>query len=322
MSAETALRQEDDLRHPPAEPGGKARDSLFWQVTLPEQRLAVQVYLFLSGSGRAGYHIAVWGEGADAPIAYATGSGSIGGDLDDAEVDGLHLRQGEDLRTASLTVRRAGVELDLRFDALHDAFTFRDNPDGLPVWFAANRMEQTGRVTGELRLSSPDEKSGRRVIPLDTIGHRDHSWGPRDWSAPQHWKWFVAYTPDGRLAVNGWIWIARGTWGFGGYVLRDDELSPVSFIDVSEATFDDDGGQRLLDAVVVDLDGRELHVRLESFGMLELPDARSGTIVLEAAVTATLDGEKASGQYECEWPSDYFDRSFGRDSERPVGAKP
>ena len=61
-----------------------------------------------------------------------------------------------------------------------------------------------------------------RTIEFDRIAHRDHSWGARDWGAPQHWKWLLAHTPSGR-ALNAFIWIARGEWGFNGYVLRDGE---------------------------------------------------------------------------------------------------
>ena len=68
--------------------------------------------------------------------------------------------------------------------------------------------------------------SGRR-IEWDRMGHRDHSWGVRDWGVPQHWKWFVAYTESGR-AVNGWIWIAKGEWGFAGYTVRDGVTYPDS----------------------------------------------------------------------------------------------
>ena len=57
------------------------------------------------------------------------------------------------------------------------------------------------------------------------MGHRDHSWGVRDWGVPQHWKWFVAYTESGR-ALNGWIWIAKGEWGFAG-IRRPRRQSPI-----------------------------------------------------------------------------------------------
>ncbi|BBZ74822.1 hypothetical protein MANY_01590 [Mycolicibacterium anyangense] len=63
-------------------------------------------------------------------------------------------------------------------------------------------MEQTGRLRGHITV-------GSRRVELDGLGHRDHSWGVRDWAVPQHWKWFVVYTPAG-FAVNGWIWIAKG----------------------------------------------------------------------------------------------------------------
>ena len=171
------------------------------------------------------------------------------------------------------------------------------NPDGLPAWFAADRMEQTGRIRGTLRAAG-------REIRLDGLGHRDHSWGVRDWRAPQHWRWFVASTPSGRV-VNGWTWIARGTWGFAGYVLRDGRPVPVARID-GEPDLDGALRQRGLIATVHDVEGGTTLVELDVFGLLELPDERSGTVVLEGACRARIDGEAGTGQLEAEWPAEYL----------------
>jgi hypothetical protein len=291
------LSAADDLRHRPA-PGGRMRDSLFWQVVLPDEELAVQLYLTVTGTGRAGYQASVWGT---QPLAIERASGRLDDDADftDLRLAGLTVRHGEPLRAASVALRGDQLQLDLAFDGLHDAFSYHENPDGLPAWFAADRMEQTGRVAGVLRF-------GGREVRLDGLGHRDHSWGIRDWRLPQHWKWFVASTGSG-TAVNGWIWVARGEWGFAGYVLRNGRVIPVSRID-SAATYGEGLRQRTLTAVLHDVDGGATRVELDVFGVLELPDERSRTVVREGACRARIDGEAGGGQFEVEWPAEYLEQ--------------
>ena len=296
---------DDDLRHRP-EPGGRMRDSLFWQMAMPDERLGLQVYLYLTDRGRAGFNVAVWGPD-EQPVALDLGGGTVPDamDLDDFTLEGLHVRQPELRRTAEVTYASADVRLEYRFEALHDAFSYRSNPDGLPWWFAANRLEQTGRVSGFL------EVAGRRIEWDRRVGHRDHSWGTRDWGVPQHWTWFVAYTDSGR-AVNGWIWIARGEWGFAGCVVRDGDTVPVARIEHA-ATYYEDMTQRRLEATLVDTAGGRTAVTFDRFGLVRLPaNPRTGTEVWEAACDATIDGEPAAGQWEAQWPGPYVQYLAGR----------
>ena len=48
---DSGLRPTDDLRHRPVA-GERTRDSLFWQLTMPEHELGMQVYLYLTGTGK------------------------------------------------------------------------------------------------------------------------------------------------------------------------------------------------------------------------------------------------------------------------------
>lgn len=289
----------DDLRHRPS-PGGRMRDSLFWEMIMPEEQLGFQAYLYLTGSGKAGFNVAVWGP-QKAPLVLELGHGEVSGDmdLDDFSLDGLSLIQPELRRTATLRYESPQVRLEFDFVALHDAFSYRQNPDGLPGWFAENRLEQTGWVKGFL------EFSGRRIA-WDRIGHRDHSWGNRNWAVPHHWKWIVAYTPDGRRIVNVWIWIARGEWGFGGYVVRDGELVPIATVR-QRAAYDEAMMQSRFEGDIVDTRGGVTRLELDRFGLLNLPsNPKAGTSIMEAACTAMIDGCDGGGQFETHWPTEYL----------------
>lgn len=297
--ATTVFEPHDDLRHRPPE-GQKMRDSLFWQMILPDHQLGFQVYLFANERGKAGYNVAVWGQGEE-PLALELQLGDIPpeADFDDFAFAGLELRQPELRRTAELRYESEAVSLAFDFTALHEAFSYHRNPHGIPHWFATNRFEQTGHVTGVLEV-------GGRRIELDRIGHRDHSWGHRNWGYPHHWKWFIAYTESGRI-VNGWIWIAQGEWGFAGYVVRDGE--PIPVVDIkAHASYHDDMTQRSLEAELTDERGGVTRLEMESYGVVKLPsNDRFGTIIMEAACRATVDGEAGAAQFETHWPVAYLE---------------
>ena len=294
----TLFSSRDDLRHRAPE-GVRMRDSLFWNLILPEQELGLQVYTFVNHRGRAGYNVCVWGAGVAPIVLQHLGQVGPEADFDDWQLAGLEVRQPELRRTATVRFAGDGVRLDYRFTAVHDAFSYHQNPGGLPPWFAANRFEQAGRVTGVL------EVHGRR-IEFDHIAHRDHSWGVRDWGAPQHWKWLLAHTPSG-AALNAFVWIARGEWGFNGYVLRHGEPVAIAHIDQREE-YDDRMDQRRLDAELHLVDGTSTSLTLEAFGAVRMPhDDPFGTVIIEAACHATIDGEPGGGQFETHWPLAYLD---------------
>jgi hypothetical protein len=299
-STETSVfADHDDLRHRVPE-GQRMRDSLFWNLIVPEEQLAMQVYLFVSHRGRTGYNVCVWG--ADGELALEQHMGEVGpeADFDDWSHAGLSLRQPVVRRTAELRYQSARVKLEYDFEALHEAFSYRQNPGGLPHWFAQNRFEQAGRIRGSLDVD------GRRV-EFDRIAHRDHSWGPRNWGYPHHWKWLLAHTPSGR-ALNGFVWIAEGEWGFNGYVLRDGRPVAIDRFVRQHAEYDDDMNQTSLVAEILDVGGATTALTLDSFGVVKMPhDDKMGTIIMEAGCRATIDGEEGGGQFETHWPIGYLE---------------
>lgn len=290
----------DDLRHR-ARAGGRARDSLFWEMIMPDEGLGFQAYLYLSGNGKAGFNVAVWGPDPNKQaLDLAQAEVPDGIDLDAFSFEGLTLTQPVLRRTARLQYESAKVKLDFNFAALHEPFSYKQNPDGLPDWFAINRFEQTGWVTGFLEF-------GGRRIEWSRVGHRDHSWGVRNWGMPHHWKWIIAYTPDGERIVNGWIWIAKGEWGFGGYVVRNGEMLPVSHIK-HHAEYTDEMLQRRLLADLHDTRGGVTRLEMESFGVVKLPtNDKMDTIIYEAACNVSIDGHAGAGQFETHWPKKYLE---------------
>lgn len=77
---------------------------------------------------------------------------------------------------------------------------------------ASEHYEQVGDVVGTIALNS-------RTLAIRGSGHRDHSWGERDWKAPERWTWLTAQF--GReFAFNLSRVVIRSLDIFNGYVCR------------------------------------------------------------------------------------------------------
>jgi hypothetical protein len=83
--------------------------------------------------------------------------------------------------------------------------------------FARDHYEQFGFLSGNIRIGDENFK-------IDSApGSRDHSWGPRDWLAPQYWNATLVYmdngvcvsasevkTHDGHIIMGGTIFTPDG----------------------------------------------------------------------------------------------------------------
>lgn len=290
----------DDLRHRVAE-GVKTRDSLFWNLILPDEEIAVQLYIWTDGRGVAGRQVAVYFPDREDNIILNAFNVDLGdeSDLDDWTCEGFRLRQPDPLQSAHITYADDRIDLDYRFAARHRPFSYTENPIGCPHWMATDRYEQSGRAEGSLTVDG-------RAIPFhDVWAHRDHSWGRRHWNWVHHWKWIVAGVPSG-TELNAMFHIARGQPGVNGHVLRDGE--PVPWVDAKyDATYDNDMSQSKLEAELTDARGQVTHLEMERYAIFHLPFG-SDTLLSEAACRVRIDGEEGVGQFETLWPKGYRDR--------------
>ena len=72
---------------------------------------------------------------------------------------------------------------------------------------------------------------GDRVVPFDTTGHRDHSWGNRDWTAIHEYRWINIQS--GRdIAINFLHGSALDQHYDFGYVDRDGKQAAITAITV------------------------------------------------------------------------------------------
>lgn len=224
-------------------------------------------------------------------------------DFDDWKVGALHLKQSMDLKTASVVVDSPEAGMEFKFSACHPAYGYASHPDGCPDWFATNRLEQSGRVVGSIRL-------GKKVYKFDTTAARDHSWGTRDWQVPQHWKWIHAQAGED-LCVHFCEIYERGRTELRGYVSVDDLTAEVVAVEVS-FTHDDQFLHRQISAEVKDRAGRTTVLQGEFFGHFPLiPEPH--TTLYESGMRCSINGEPGVGWAEFMWPTEYLQYLRERD---------
>lgn len=296
------LQPADDLRHI-LTPGPYARESLFYDVLLEDEGLMLFLYTWVDGDNRAGHLVAVV-SGDDERLLFSAVDGvDVGAqDFDDWTVGALRVRHTDLLHTCELTFAGEGASLEVSFAGMHAPFSYRDNADGCPSFVADDRFEQSCRVHGTLRL-------GDREIAFVTTGHRDHSWGTRDWDVMQDWKW-VSGQAGPQLGFNAMILHARGMTTYHGYVLRDGEVHAITSARI-QADYDERWWQTGGELTLIDAGGRTTTVTAERFAFFAF-EAGDQIVLHEAGCAGTIDGAEARVHLECGWERAYVARQAAR----------
>jgi hypothetical protein len=294
-----ALNPKHDARHQLGNVA-HARESLVFMLQLPEDNVAAFIYTWVSGDGKAGAALSVYGKSVGSePIFEACDGIPVAAEMtfDDWRVGDVHVHHGKPLEIADVTYAGKAASIDYHFEAMHPAYNYGSSPEGCPPWMAADRFEQSGRVRGTLRI-------GERVIPFDTFGHRDHSWGTRDWGQVQQSKWLEAQTgPD--VALNVFQYAAVNRTGFMGYVQKEGRIAEVTGVHF-EFNLDESFYHASIDVVIEDAAGRKTTVRGTTFALFEFKVSPLYTLN-EGSLAVEIDGKKGVGHLEMGWPKAYLD---------------
>lgn len=290
---------EDDLLHDISGAGIHARESWLWTAPIPEEELLAFLYTWRNADDRWSYFVFIGGpdplqalyldRGEDLPL--------VGENMDDAAIGRLAVRQPEPLRTAVLNYESDELSLDITFEGLHEPFSWHQNAGGCPDWVAMDRYEQSCRTHGTLRL-------GDRTVEFTAAGHRDHSWGARNWNMLTHWKWMNATAGDD-LTLHAMSMDVKGERIVQGYLNKDGKVSPLVAID-AHADLDEGLNHRRVVADLVDEDGRTAHLEADYRAGWQMPI--EPLLLNEFAMSATIDGQPAVAHIELGWLSDYVRR--------------
>ncbi len=275
------------------------RESIAYLFSLPEHGMAGYLYSWVSGLGRAGSAMFLYGPTiGDEPIEVLVNGVVMddGQDFDDWKVGDVHIKHGDD-ETMSATFRGDRVQIDYDFTPSHPAYLYSCHPDGSPDFIADDRFEQSGHITGRVVVDGVE-------YPFDTYGHRDHSWGMRHWGIAQHWKWCETQAgPD--LAVHFMELHALGNRLVHGYVWRDGAMAEITDLDV-KYKYDADFWHTSAVVVVGDELGRTTTMKGEVFAKYKMtPHPMSsnheGSMILE------IEGVPGAGHLEMQWQKPYLD---------------
>lgn len=288
-----------DNRHPLAN-GPTARESIPYMINLPDEGIAGFAYTWVDGKSSAGAILALFGPAiGDEPVVRALPDRPVPRDMDfsDWRIEDFSMRQDLEFQHADIAWRSDDVTVELRYDAFHPPYAYGSHKNGTPTFLASNRIEQSGHLTGRIVLNG-------RETTFSSLGHRDHSWGTRDWGALQHYNWFEGQTADG-TAVHFWRYIALGQIELRGYVFKDGLLAEVTDL-AMDLRYSDDLRQQHMIASVTDEAGRSTTVEAEFYAHYTLvPDLKLH--LREGAARATFDGRRGIGWMEVAWPPSYLE---------------
>lgn len=276
------------------------RESIPYCVVIPEAQIALFTYTWVNRDSMAGAAFGLWGPGVgDTPIEAYLPDRPVPAEMnfDDWRIEGFSMRQDLRFETAQVAWETPEAAVDFRFEAFHPPYAYSSHAGGCPPYAADDRIEQSGRITGTLRI-------GDRTIPIRTNGHRDHSWGTRDWHALHYYRWLQSQAGTD-ISVHFWEFYALGERQVRGYVCKASLMA-----EITDLAVDWQGDARLnhraFQCRITDEAGRNTVVEAEVFGIYPLRPDPAFTLN-EGAARIVIDGVPGSGWMEMGWPQAYLD---------------
>ena len=274
------------------------REAAAFMFALPEEGLAGFLYPWVNNKSMAGSAVCLFGPSIAEPIQERFDEVAVPDSMTfkDWNVRRLTMKLGDPHRSVELCFRGERVQIDCRYEALHPPYAFSSHKDGCPSYYADDRTEQHGRLTGTLVVDG-------RTITLDTFMQRDHSWGTRIWGLNQHYKWFHATTAQS--AVHFFEMQSFGRTLLRGYVFKHGRMAEIRSV-TYEFAYDDNMHHEAIDVVATDSAGRETRIDCKVFAKFQY-DADPMIVLNEGATTLSIDGIEGTGWCEFCWNKGYYE---------------
>jgi len=277
------------------------RESIPYLVNLPERQLAILVYTWVDKDSNAGAMLKIFGPGVgDDAIQLVLPDRPVAKDMnfDNWQIENFTLKQDLTFNRAEISWQGDDISVNYKFEAYHPPYAYGSHPGGCPPYLADERIEQSGTVKGTLVLRGEE-------IPLDTTGHRDHSWGTRDWNAMQHYKWFHGQAGDA-VSVHFWEDHALGKSPTRGYVYKDGLMAEIKTMDLDDIDYSSELMPRRINVSITDEAGRVTVITGQFYSNYAVvPDPH---FTLNGGVAAMeIDGKSGVGWLEVAWPKSYID---------------
>ena len=208
---------------------------------------------------------------------------------------------GRELNLKGLEYRVDGCDWILEFDSDRISFSIRFKPLNRAYAYATEEAdkaferigtqhyEQAGEFEGWIMVAGKKERFG------PCFGHRDHSWGIRDWSSVDKYRLFCCtFSKD--LAVNLWEGSMGGMEFLEGYVFDGERNSLVVRSKVKTEYGDNGLEPKSARIHIEDDEGREHLMKCKVVSCTPFPPKQS--LLYETISEMNLNGVKGHGLLE------------------------
>lgn len=178
---------------------------------------------------------------------------------------------------------------NMLFRPLNEFYTYTNqNAENFERLFAQH-IEQAGFFEGYI------EMSGERMVFGPAPGHRDHSWGIRDWASIDNY-WLSSCTFGKENAFNLWDGVAMGKTFHDGYILDSGRNLKIISSSIEGHYANKMGEPTGCEIVVRDEKGKTHRIRCEVICSVPIPMYKC--IVYETIARMEYDGEIGIGLLE------------------------
>lgn len=289
-----------DQRHELDAARAHNREALVWVISDARQRFGLVGYTWVDAHGVAGAAGIAFGSAFGAPVFHRVDGIPVGwsADFSSWSAGPITVRHEGAERAAQITYVSDDLTLDFAFTPMGEPYAYSSHPDPFPRYFADERLEQGGEVRGTATVAGLE-------LSLDgCFGHRDHSWGARDWGSTLHYKWLNFLADGASVHVMDVQGIGRSD--VRGYVFKDGVTSEIVR---ARFTYDLDAAMVHRDLLVEmeDAAGRTTRAAMQEPGDdFEYPIDPRLTLI-DVIGRATIDDGDAVAYVEMAWPPEYLE---------------
>lgn len=148
------------------------------------------------------------------------------GNWDGIEAGGLEYRTIEPMTRYGIKFDLGSVSADVQWHAVTPVFDYKDCIAPLPPSLAAEHYEQSGQISGSMKISD-------QTFTIEGTAHRDHSWGVRHWEGFRSWIAFMGhFGKDFFFHMEQFHEQSTG-WTRHGFIYRDGENVPIKDADMT-----------------------------------------------------------------------------------------
>jgi len=176
-------------------------------------------------------------------------------------------------------------------------FPVYEYPGGwrIPNILEQNHYEQSGIVKGTFTFKNGTKRK------INGFGHRDHSWGVRNWVHIDEWYWISVQFENGKIALNSWLNKVGDKNYIHGFISSADQNTAIQSIEV-KMTSQDKNSRNPSSAVfkLEDQNGENYILKAETMYLITLPQSSEEGIcnIYETVSKFDLNGEVGYGVAE------------------------